>query len=280
MTARTQRFTHSMLDGVTLQFAESGPPDAPLVVLLHGGGANLHWWDHVAPVLAQSHRVIALDFRGHGDSDYPQTLEVGAFHRDVEALAAHLDVPVHALVGHSLGAHVALHHAAVHGKVARLVLVEPSRGAGSRERRRSRLALAARRTYASREEAIARFRFVPDAPGVEAALRREIAGHSVQREQGGRYGFKFDPRWFGIPAADRPDPARVSASTLVIRGRDSRLLSAQGAASLCQELAAARLVEIDAAGHNVHIERPAAFLAALVPHLQADQGPGACEVRQ
>ena len=268
---QTEHFTHPLLEGVRLHFAEAGRPDAPLVVLLHGGGANLHWWDHLMPQLSSQHRVVALDFRGHGDSDYPLRYEVGAFHRDLDALIAHLDSRKHALVGHSLGAHVALHHAATHPGVEKLVLIEPSRGAGKLERRRSRLALAARRTYASRTEAIERFRFVPDAPFAPEDLRRRIAAHSVREEPEGRFGFKFDPRWFAIPAAPRPDPAQVAASTLVVRGRDSALLSAEGAVQLCEELPRARLLEVAGAGHNVHVERPDEVLAALEDHLRGDE---------
>jgi pimeloyl-ACP methyl ester carboxylesterase len=270
-TVQCRRFSHASIDGVTLHFAEAGHRDAPRVVLLHGGGANLHWWNHLIPELARDHNVVALDFRGHGDSDHPDALEVGAFHRDLEALLAHLGSPECSLVGHSLGAHVALHHAATQPGIQKLVLVEPSRGAGHRERRRSRLALAARRTYASLEEAIERFRFLPDAPGVEEDLRRSVARHSVRREADGRYGFKFDPRWFSIPAAERPDLGGVQADTLVLRGGDSTLLSSEGARALCSELPRSKLLEIPKAGHNVHVERPAEVLAALTAHLRGDR---------
>jgi pimeloyl-ACP methyl ester carboxylesterase len=266
-----RRFSNALVGGVTLHFAEAGDRESPRVVLLHGGGANLHWWDHLIPELARDHNVVALDFRGHGDSDHPDTLEVGAFHRDLEALLAQLGSRECSLVGHSLGAHVALHHAATQPGIEKLVLVEPSRGAERRERRRSRLALAARRTYASQEEAIERFRFLPDAPGVSEDLRHSVARHSVRREADGRYGFKFDPRWFSIPAAKRPDLGGVQADTLVLRGGDSTLLSREGALALCSELPRAKLLEISGAGHNVHVEKPVEVLAALREHLRGDE---------
>ena len=80
-------------------------------MLLHGGGANAHWWDHLAPELARSFHVVALDFRGHGDSDYPDP-ERGAFNWDLRALLDHLAAPDAVLVGHSMGAAIALEHAA------------------------------------------------------------------------------------------------------------------------------------------------------------------------
>ena len=80
------------------------------------------------------YRVVALDFRGHGDSDFPEELEVGAFHRDLEALREQLPGREVALVGHSLGGHVALDHAARHSDVWAVVAIEIS----SRWRRHAR----------------------------------------------------------------------------------------------------------------------------------------------
>lgn len=246
------------------------------MILLHGGGANAHWWDHLAPSLALDHHVVALDFRGHGDSDHPVELEVGAFNLDLEALCEHLGEPEPVLIGHSMGAHVALDHASRHPGVRGLVLIDPSRGGASRSRRAARLALSLRRSYETRSEAVERLRFVPGAPHVEESLRRHIAEHSVQTEPDGRHGFKFDARWFSVPARPQPDIARVQCPTLVVRGEESQLLSAEGAAALRDELERGELVEIPGAGHHVLLDRPADLLAALLPWLaalRADSAP-------
>src|SRR5207249_2841095 len=125
----TLRFTRPELDGVHLHAELRGDPRSPTVVLLHGGGANLHWWDEIAPSLAERFRVVCLDFRGHGDSDHPEALVVGAFHRDLEALVAELGQEDIALVGHSMGGHVALDHAARHPRTWGLVAIDVSFGA-------------------------------------------------------------------------------------------------------------------------------------------------------
>src|SRR5258707_15141159 len=104
----TLRFTRPELDGVYLHAEQRGDPRSPCVVLLHGGGANLHWWDEIAPSLAERFRVVSLDFRGHGDSDHPEELVVGAFHRDLDALFAGLGPEDIALVGPPMGGHIAL----------------------------------------------------------------------------------------------------------------------------------------------------------------------------
>ncbi len=263
MQPRSIRFTNDSCRGVTLHALEWGEVSHPIVVLLHGGGANAHWWDHIAPSLAEGKRVIALDFRGHGDSDHPDELMVGAFNFDLESLLNDLGTQDVVLIGHSMGAHVALDHAAHHPATRSLVLIELSRGGERRSRRVARLALSLRRAYSTREEAIDRFRFIPGAVHVEESLRHSIAANSVQPTADGRWAFKFDPRWFGVESRRRPDPADVSCPTLLVRGAESTLLSAEGAASLVDEIPDARLLEIEAAGHHVLLDRPLELIAAL-----------------
>lgn len=263
MKYTSEKFESDRTTGLSLHALHWGDRDAPLLVLLHGGGANAHWWDHLAPALAESHHVVALDFRGHGDSDHPEALEVGAFNVDLEALCDHLGHQAPILVGHSMGAHVALDHASRYHDVRGLALIDPSRGGARRSRRAARLALALRRSYASRVEAIERFRFVPSAAHCDDNLRRAIAEQSVREEPDGRFGFKFDPRWFGVAAKTPPDCGAVRCPTLVVRGAESEILSSEGAAELVGEIPDATLLEIPAAGHHALLDRPAALLAGL-----------------
>jgi pimeloyl-ACP methyl ester carboxylesterase len=263
LVPRSERFTTPSLDGIELHTSRIDRPGATTLVLLHGGGANAHWWDHLAPRLAEHFRVISLDFRGHGDSDHPEFREPGAFDRDLDALLEHVEAPDAILMGHSMGAHVALRAATRHPRLRAIVAVEPSRGGRRGERRRTRLALAASRTYATRDEAIRRFQFLPTAPLAPEALRSAIAGHSVRQEADGRYGYKFDPGWFGIGGTEPPELSRIVCPVLIVRGSESSLLSAQGAAEWINDIANASVVEIPGGGHNIHIECPDEVLAAV-----------------
>jgi len=261
--AHSERFTTPALDGVVLHAIHRGASRAPNLILLHGGGANAHWWDHLAESLAEDFHVIALDFRGHGDSAYPDRLEEGAFAKDLDALLEHLDSPEAILMGHSMGAHIALAAAARRNDVRAVAAIEFSRGGERGERRRARLALAARRTYATRTEAVRRFQFLPDAPRVDEDLREAIAAQSVREESDGRFGFKFDPRWFGLGRGAPPALDRVGCPVLLIRGSNSALLTPAGARDLAAEIPNAKLVEIEGGGHNIQIEQPRAVLEAV-----------------
>jgi pimeloyl-ACP methyl ester carboxylesterase len=148
-------------DGVVLHCLEwtsisSSRATAP-VIALHGGGANAHWWDHLAAQIAIQRPVYALDFRGHGDSDYPEERRLGAFNDDLEALLGWLCREDVFLFGHSMGAAVALDHASRFGATRGIALVDLARGSGRGSRRRARLALSLRRSYRTRSEAALEF---------------------------------------------------------------------------------------------------------------------------
>jgi pimeloyl-ACP methyl ester carboxylesterase len=263
MQGRTERFTGPNLDGVHLHAIHHGSTGRAKLVLLHGAGANAHWWDHHAPDLSEHFHVVALDFRGHGDSDFPQQLRAGAFSDDLDALLEHLAAPEAILVGHSLGAHVAVEHAARSAQTTGLVLLDLTRGASRSRQRATRLALGLNQGYRSREQAIRRFRFLPAAPHADEETRHRIAASSVRKEADGSYGFKFDPRWFGVPPRGRSDLGNIHCPTLLLRGEKSALLTRQGAREIVSAIPDARLVEIAGAGHHVHIDRPAPVLEAM-----------------
>jgi pimeloyl-ACP methyl ester carboxylesterase len=67
-------------DGNVLTGVDYGGAGRPPVLLIHGGAAHARWWDFVAPALVNSHHVIALDQRGHGDSEWTREWGYGTRH--------------------------------------------------------------------------------------------------------------------------------------------------------------------------------------------------------
>src|SRR5579864_4805804 len=112
-----------------LHYQQWGPPEPRTgVVLVHGLGSSSHIWDLVAPIMAeQSLRVVALDQRGHGESDQPDAgYDFPAVVADLVGVmnAVGLTEPS-VLVGHSWGASVVLHFAVAHpDQTAALALVD------------------------------------------------------------------------------------------------------------------------------------------------------------
>lgn len=115
------------VDGMRIAYADEGDGDIPLV-LVHGLGGYIPMWTNNLKVLAQHHRVVALDLPGYGKSDKPRARYSMRFFADaVRGLLDELDIPRALLVGHSMGAQVSMHLALqapqrVHG----LVLSSPA----------------------------------------------------------------------------------------------------------------------------------------------------------
>jgi len=216
--------------------------------------------------------VVALDFRGHGSSDHPKTLSPHGFREDLQALLLDLGAPDAVLVGHSLGAHTALEVAATQPGAAGLVLVDPGRGAAARQRSATRLALLLTRSYATREQAIARFRFVPAADAAEESLRVSIAQRSVRLQPDGRFGFHFDPRWIQVLGGSLPDLSRVRCPVLLVRGARSPLLTEEGARELVAQLPHCRRVDVEEAGHHVLVDQPQVLVRLIQDFLEEIRG--------
>lgn len=97
----------------------------PTLVLLHGLASTRRIFDLVVPHLAKTHRVIAFDQRGHGESEKPDDgYSLEAFAGDADEILRRHGVSRPVFVGHSFGANVALHHAATRAAARGLVLVD------------------------------------------------------------------------------------------------------------------------------------------------------------
>ena len=116
---------HVSLPGLRLHYREYEGEGRSLV-LLHGVASNCLIWGPVAPLLAGRHRVLAVDQRGHGGSDKPDSgYDFATVVADLHAFLDACDLERPVLVGHSWGGNVALQYAATHpDRVAGLVLVD------------------------------------------------------------------------------------------------------------------------------------------------------------
>jgi len=118
-----------LVNGVRLHFQEWGGSDpSATVVLVHGLGSSSHIWDLVGPLLAADGiRAVALDQRGHGESDQPDGgYDFGLVVGDLSGFMEAVGIPTTpVLAGHSWGASVVLHFAAANpGRAAGIVLVD------------------------------------------------------------------------------------------------------------------------------------------------------------
>ena len=230
------------------------------VLLLHGLGATGATWRSVEALLEARGdcRTIAPDLRGHGAAAWRPSYSVEEAAADLAAVvAAERDLYV---VGHSFGGYVALALAGSRfGVGVRGVLVVGTKLSFSADERSRAAELARRpaRLFASRAEAVARYRKVSGlderlAPG-DALIARGIAADGV--------GFRLaaDPATVGVEV---PPFATLLAGTrgpvVVARGEHDALVS-----SAELRAAAADAIDVPGVGHNLHVEAPAALVALL-----------------
>jgi pimeloyl-ACP methyl ester carboxylesterase len=261
-----------IINGVRLHFLESGRPGAPALCFLHGGAAHAHWFDAVTPAFETSFHVVALDQRGHGESEWvdPPAYGTEDFVGDLLGLMATMGWERMTLVGHSMGGHNAMSFAAWHpDRVARLVIVD-SRPAIPPDRLEFMHARGRRlpRVHASEDAAVASFRLLPRETLADPTFLAHIARAGLTRRNGG-WGWRFDPATHGSrqPVDAWPLLGKITAPTLITRAALSPVLPAEMAERLHTSIPQATLVTIPNAYHHLTLDNPQAFTAALTDFL-------------
>jgi pimeloyl-ACP methyl ester carboxylesterase len=250
------------VEGADVHYRAWGDRGAPGLVLVHGGAAHTGWWDHVAPQLT-SHRVVALDLTGHGDSGRREVYDMHQWAREVVAVAAAegLDRPV--VVGHSMGGWVAVTTGVEHpDAVAGIAYIDsplndqPPEEARLAERRRPR------KVHPSEEEAVARFRTLPPQDVVLPYVREHVARGSLRRVEGG-WTWKFDPSFFGNRLLLRDLLPQLTCPVALFRCEHG-LVSPAMAGEMAR-LVHGRLpvVDLPDTGHHPMLDRPLALVTGL-----------------
>lgn len=216
--------------GLTLGYREWGRADGPVAILLHGLGSDADAWELVGPGLGRRFRVIALDARGHGRSDWATSYELTDFRDDVVAAMDTLGALAAAVVGHSLGGLVAYLLAATHPDRVRALVLEDMPTPVPADPPRP----------------------LPTGPtpGEPHDWRALAAVRSWRNDP--------DRTWWDLAP-------RIGAQTLVVGGAHSDLPQDK-LAELARSIPRSRFVSLDT-GHTVHGDRPGEFLAVVEPFL-------------
>ena len=258
------------VSAATLRYRTWGDPAAPAVHLVHGGGAHLHWWDFIAPLLAEDYFVLAHDVGGMGDSDYRETYSPELFVAEVMAVQedAGLRDRKPTLVGHSMGGAISLRTGATHGeRLSAVIMVDspirPPEDAARARRRGS--PFKPKRTYESREAAVSRFRLLPDQPCDNDFILRYIAEHSVRRTEDG-WTWKFDDKVFATRLFGRGQDAlaHLRCPLGVIYGARSQFFTPEVIDYMRGLLPTGTpFAAVPEAHHHLFLDQPIAFVAAL-----------------
>lgn len=271
------------LDGIELRGEAHGNPGAPPVVLLHGGGQTRGAWDGAACAVAErGYRAIAIDLRGHGESEWSADGDYGidAFSGDVIRVVRALSRPP-VIIGASLGG-IAAMVAEARGRIARaLVLVDIAPRIETTGVARIVGFMSAHPAgFANVEEAAdAIAAYLPDRP-----RPRDLSGlrRNLRQNAHGRLSWHWDPRFLDERRGPRNDDvallhaaaSQLAVPTLLVRGARSDLLSEAGAQEFLALVPHARFVDVAGAGHMVAGDRNDAFTSALLAFLAELDCPG------
>ena len=265
--------------GLRLAADAWGPPGGHPVLLLHGGGQTRHSWAATGAQLGdEGWRACALDLRGHGESEWAPDgrYDFEVFAADVAAAAGSFDRPP-AVVGASLGGIAALvaEQRAGGGLWAALVLVDIAPRIEPEGAQRIIAFMNARPDgFASLEEAAE----AVSSYNPHRSRPRDLSGleKNLRRGADGRYRWHWDPAFLrqrppggGAPDLGALDDAAraLRAPTLLVRGRQSDLLSEEGARHFLELAPHARFVDVSGAGHMVAGDRNDVFTRAVAEFL-------------
>jgi pimeloyl-ACP methyl ester carboxylesterase len=252
-------------DGLKRHCLDWGTSGKRPLLLLHGPGDSAMSWDFFAQAMKADHHVVALDSRGHGDSDWAAVgLYTFANHMaDVDAALNHLGFREVVLVGHSAGASYAWTYAAEHPSgVTALVVLDIDPDPTDQHRRAGPDAYRAGPTeWDSIDEVLDSLRQRQTFTSEE--VLRHQAHHLTRPTSKSKLVWNRDPRV--TDEHERPDLwgswRRISCPTLILRGRQSTVLTHETAVRMRETLpgSTARLAELDGGGHWVHHDFPGAF---------------------
>lgn len=276
---------------LSLNFVDWGNGEAPNLLLIHGGRDHARSWDWVAKALRNDFHVIALDNRGHGDSDWQNTGPYGIdeFVFDVAALIECYDLAPLTLIGHSLGGIIALRYSGLYPEnLVKLVAIE-GLGAGRRFYKGDANAPAyvryrkwiedmrnitrwKERRYASFNEAA---KHMGDANShLSDKQVRHLTKHGTKCNEDGSYSWKFDHYFYTrFIAATGLDPLEVheiwrniDCPTLLIHGIESWNIDPAEDGTL-EYFKDVRSVGVEGAGHWVHHDKLDEFLYIVTEFL-------------
>jgi pimeloyl-ACP methyl ester carboxylesterase len=253
-----------------LHYLEWNPTAHRTLLLLHGNCANAWWWRPMAEALAVANlRLLALDLRGHGNSQWvrPPAYAPTDYADDVVRLIEGARAEGAIAVGHSMGGIAVLALASRYpGLVRAVAVIDIAITSGPRRRHYlRRLRALPTVSYPDLATAKARFRLMPNEGGVASELLSEIAEHSIQRTTEGGYTMKFDRESF--LGSDGLDVAAAIASVgvplLLVRGEQSRIMTAEAASDACRANPLVELATIPNAHHHIPLQAPGSLARVI-----------------
>ena len=266
-----------------LHYVDWGNPEAPPLLLVHGGLDHCRSWDWVAERFADDWHVIAPDLRGHGDSEWSSDGEYSlrACVYDLAQLIHQKKLAPVTIIAHSYGGNIALRYTGIYPEsVRRLVAIEgldPSpKIIAERQKKpieekmrdwidqKRQISSRLPKRYASIDDAMARMRDANSHLSDEQA--RHLTIHGVTQNEDGTWSWKYD-NYFRIRTPYEMEQSdleslwgRITCPTLLMYGADSWASNPERDGR-SEHFNTAKIIEYENAGHWLHHDQFDRFIA-------------------
>ena len=269
---RSQSLT---LAGHRFHLLEWGGHDAPAAVILHGFSRHAWQATPTARALAEDHRVIALDQRGHGDTEWTDVYGIAPMVGDVLAFLDAFAIERMALVGHSMGGIVSMAFAALHpDRVSAVVLGDIGPEIATIGIERIQRQVREQDVFTSVDEAYAHS--LTHDPYADPGALRSWVEHNVRELPDGTLTWKYDKalrdgtaRYENFPGDEQwTFWSAIDVPILLLRGEHSDILSEDIAARMLAANPRAELRTLPNAGHSIAIDAPDLVASAVAEFLR------------
>jgi len=256
--------------GLTLHVQDYGTAGRPQMLCVHGSAAHAHWFDFVASGLNDEYHVLALDQRGHGDSEWDRSADPGynydRYAADLHELTEKLDLRDFILVGHSMGGLVSTVYAATYpGRARAFIMVDSSLDLPT-ERVASMNAVGSREgsSYESSNEFLASYKIRPAGCRATPDMVRHLGMHSGRQFEDGRWRNKVDRNVYARRVGGNLIPywAHIRIAALLMKGDRSNRVSPQIVAQVRALAPQVQVAEVAGCDHHITLDNPQGFVEA------------------
>ena len=256
---------------MNFHYLEWGNAGNPTILMLHGNSQQAHSWDFVSLPLSEHYHILALDQRGHGDSDWASDgdYSLEAQQRDIDGFVEALGLNDFNLIGHSMGGRNSYVWASRNQeKLRSLVIVDTGPEGQARGRDRIQRFKELPDELDSFEEFASR---VQEYTGRNREQTLGSLKYSIRQRSDGKWTWKYD-RLMRTPGHRAPTytseqlwecVARITCPTLVVRGSRSDIFAESTMQHMGEVIPDCTTVTVDRAGHLVAGDNPADFLVAV-----------------
>lgn len=261
-------------NGINIHYLDWGNADKPDLVMIHGLRGHAHSWDDVSAAVCQDFHVMALDQRGRGETDWATDgdYSTDAYVADLDGFAKALGLDKFILMGHSMGGRNSMTFAGEYPeRLEKLIIVDMGPETDPRGGKRITEEIVNVPEEFDTFEAVVEYMMKQNRFASETVMRRRLQ-YATKTLPNGKIGWRYDlaireARRNPAPAGPQTDLwpvlAQIPCPTLVVRGMETDLLTAEVAQRMVRELPQGEMVEIPRAGHMVFEDNPDDFIIGL-----------------